>query len=279
MDMSLYGKLAAVALICSLTFSGYALTNARGFSMMATPDYDLTIDNLPVNFTDEKTLYLDTQTNNRGFVIYQDHLRIRSQYLTYWDFNESYEHEDVCYVIGQYAYAYVPAENLTLDSITEINRFRLSSWNGTVTVSSSSYSPSRMVLHVNSTENASLLIEAVSLVFASRYHVYYDDNYSHSLVVGASGIIAVNYTGPWSNHTITLSYAGSLTIVPSLYLNIIYVFLTLGVFITVTKTMVLPMRQKSLRPGEVQKNLIKSAIYIVVASTLLCMMTDIFIGG
>lgn len=244
----------------------------------AAPSYDLTVDDVPISLGD-KTLRIDTETNYRAYVIHEDYVNIRSEYITYWDFNETYDHEDVCYVIGDYVYAHVPAENLTLDTITEINRFRLSSWNGTVSVSALSYSMANLTLQVNSTDNASLLINVVGLNFASRYHVYYDGEYSRSMIVDATGILELNYSGPWSNHTITMSYGGSVTVVPSAYLNIIYIFLTMGVFVTVTKTMVLPMRQKSLQPAEVQRNLIKSAIYIVVASTCLCMMTNLFIGG
>lgn len=269
-------KILTVAMTFMLCLSGYFQMMAKG---IASVDHDLVVSDMPVGFDNGKTMRIDTQTNYRSFVIYNDCLRIRSQYLTYWDFNETYEHEDVCYVIGEYVYAYVPPENLTLNSITEINRFQLSSWNGTVSVHSSQYSINRMTLIVNATTNASLLIRPVGLEFASRYRVLVDDEEVTSCVVNMAGYFEYNYTGVWSNHTITLLYSGSLVIVPSTYLNIIYIFLTLGVFITVAKAMILPMRQKKLTPHQVQRTLVRAGIYIVVASTLLITMTNMFIGG
>ena len=183
-------KLAAIALVCLVGLMGYVVTSKAAMSV----DYDLVIDDMPVNFTDNKTLRIDTQTNDRGFVIYDDYLHIRSPYLTFWDFNETYDHEDVNLVIGQYCYAYVPAENLTLDSITEVDRFQLSSWNGTVSVQCVSDSADRMILEVNSTDNATLLVRAVGLHRNYEYRILVDDVQIGWKTVNVNGWFEYNYT-------------------------------------------------------------------------------------
>ena len=89
--------LAALTVV-SVCLLGYVVMSVSGLG--ADPEYDLTVDNIPVNFSDNKTLYLDTQTNDRAFIIYNNYMQIRSQYLTFYDLNNSYAHEDVNLVIG-----------------------------------------------------------------------------------------------------------------------------------------------------------------------------------
>jgi hypothetical protein len=269
-------RLAALLMVAVLSCLGYTAMYAWAF---ADPEYDLTVDNIPVNFDGNKTLYLDTQTNDRGFVIYNDHLKIRSQYLTFWDFNESYDHEDVCLVNGSYAYATVPAMNLTLDSITEINRFQLSSWNGTVTVGCTEYSASRMTLQVNSTDNATLLIRAVELHRNYEYRVFVDDQPREWLKVNDAQYIEYNYTGDWSNHTITLLQYGQYITVPSASLYMIQLFLILGVVFVVIKLLVWPLRnQKPVNLDLLMRRFFYAGMYIVISSFAIILTFKLFVG-
>lgn len=269
-------KLASIALLSSVLLLGYTLMSVSGG---ADPEYDLTIDNIPVNFDGDTTLYVDTQTNDRGFVIYNNHLLIRSQYLTFWDFNETYEHEDVCYVTGSYAYATVPAQNLTLDSITEINRFQLSSWNGTVTVGCTEYSASRMTLQVNSTDNATLLIRAVELHRNYEYRVFVDDQPREWLKVNDAQYIEYNYTGDWSNHTISLLQYGQYTTVPSASLYMIQIFLILGVVFVVIKSLVWPLKdQKPVNLDILMRRFFYAGMYIAISSFAIILTFKLFVG-
>ena len=214
-------RILAICLVLSFSLTGFVVSSA----MTDPPTYDLTVDNIPVNFDDDKTMYVDTQTNDRAFLIYNDHLKIRSAYLTFWGFNETYEHEDICFVSGSYAYALVPAINLTLNSITEVNRFEFYAWNGTVGVQCSDYSTNRMTLQVNSTDNATLLIRPTGLTRNYEYRVVIDGNAVGWAHVNSQGYFEYNYTGDWSNHTITFTLIGRITEVPAMYLNIIQIFL------------------------------------------------------
>lgn len=278
MNFKLLLKLVSILLVVSASLLGYVLTSVSG--MNADPDYDLTIDNIPVNFDDEKTLYLDTQTNDRGFVIYQDYLLIRSSYLTFYDLNDSYVHEDVNLVIGNYAYATVPARNATLDSITEINRFELSSWNGTVSVQCSAYGTTRMTLEVNSTDNATLLIRAVGLHRNYEYRVLVDDQPVDWLRVNDAQYIEYNYTGEWSNHTISFVQYGQAVEVPSQSLYLIQVMLCLGVVAVVLKSMVLPLvkSRKTISNDILFKTTMKAMVYIVVALFMITLVFKMFVG-
>ena len=268
-------RAVSIVLVTIIGIAGYAFTSAIAAD---APQYDLTIDNMPVNFTAETTMRLDTQTNDRAFVIYEDHLRIRSQYLTFWDFNETYDHEDVNLVTGAYAYAVVPAMNLTLNSITEINRFQLSSWNGTVSVRCSEYGINRMTLLVNSSDNATLLIRAVDLSVGYEYRVLIDGAPTDWVRANWHDYFEYNYTGSWSNHTITFVLISGPTLVPQMYLYLIQVFLILGVFIAVSKKMILPLRHKELKPNETMKNLFQAAIYIAVSMALITIVFHMFVG-
>ena len=272
---SYYGRrLLALLVAISACLAGYTLVQAA----FDAPEYDLTIDNMPVNFTLDRTMHIDTQTNDRTFVIYTDHMKIRSQYLTFWDFNETYEHEDVNLITGAYCYAAIPAENLTLDSITEINRFQLSSWNGTVSVRCSDYSVNRMTLLVNSSDNATLLIRAVGLSVGYEYRVLIDGAPTGWVRANWHDYFDYNYTGSWSNHTISFVLISGPTLVPLMYLNLIQVFLILGVFIAVSKKMILPLRHKELKPNEMMKNLFHAAIYIAVSMALITIVFQMFVG-
>lgn len=278
MKSPLRPRIAGLFLILSMCFAGYAVTSSLGYF---DSSYDLTLDNIPVNFTAEKTLYVDTQTNDRGFVVCDTYLLIRSQYLTFYDLNNSYEHEDSNLVIGAYCYATVPAQNATLDTIRPIDRFQLSSWNGTVTVSTSSYTTKRMVLQVNSSDNATLLIRAIGLDWPHRYRIHIDGiAQSNMLTASHAGEIEYNYTGAWSNHTITFSDMGAPVIVPTIYLNIIELFLIIGLFVTVAKVMILPVTSKqNVPPDVVTRNLIHAAIYIAIGLTAIGLVFNLFIGG
>ena len=272
-------RVLAFVLAVTLGLSGYAIT-----STLATdaPEYDLTIDNMPVNLTDNKTLYIDTQTNDRAYVIHTDYIQIRSQYLTFWDFNETYPHEDVNYVIGDYCYAHVPAENLTLDTVTEINRFQLSSWNGTVSVQCVSDDSERMVLEANSTDNATLLIRAVGLHRYYEYRILVDDSPVGWGVADVNGEFEFNYTAGWSNHTIEFRLMGYLSEVPSAYLTLIQLCLCLAVAMVVIKTMVLPLTDEKVRgrltPHEMTKTLIQAGLYIMVATLFVLLVFRLFAG-
>ena len=231
-------KPMAAFIIAVLSLLGYTITDVYGG---ASFDYDLVVDDMPVNFNDDVTMRIDTQTNDRGFVIYNDYLLIRSPYLTYWDFNETYEHEDVNLVNGSYCYAYVPAENLTLNSITEINRFRLSSWNGTVSVQCSEYGTDSMILEANSTDNATLLIRAVGLHRYYEYRVLVDSAPVAWVTTDVNGAFEYNYTADWSNHTIQFVLMGGIVEVPNAYLTLVQIMLCLAVALVVLKSMVLPL--------------------------------------
>lgn len=275
MGVSLSPKLASIAILSSIVLLGYTLMSVSGG---ADPEYDLTIDNIPVNFDDNKTLYLDTQTNDRGFLIYNDHMFIRSQCLTFYDFNETYEHEDVNLVIGSYCYQYVPAVNLTLDTITPIDRFILSSWNGTVSVKCSEYGSNRMTLEVNSTDDATLMVRATELTYGNEYRVIIDGEPQGWVRVNWQQYFEYNYTGDWSNHTIVFLQTGGVTFVPSTYLNIIQVFLYLGLFVVVAKQMILPLKDKRMTEKEMTNTLIKVTIYIVVGISMISIVFHIFVG-
>lgn len=270
-------KVGILAVILSGCYLGYTLMSVSGLS--ADPEYDLTIDNIPVNFDDDKTLYVDTQTNDRAFVIYNNHLKIRSSYLTFWDYNESDSHEDICYVNGSYAYAIVPAANLTLDSITEINRFVLSSSDGTVGVQCISYDSDSMTLEINSTDaDASLTVRAVGLTYGHEYRVVVDGDTRSWVRVNWQNYLEYNYTGDWSNHTLSFIHIGGVTFVPNTYLNIIQVFLYLGLFVVVAKQMVLPLKDKRISDKERMNTLVKAAIYVVVGCSMISIVFHLFVG-
>ena len=270
-------KLVAIALVCSVCFMGYTLMSVGAF---VAPEYDLVIDDIPCNFTNNKTIRIDTQTNDRGFVIYSDYLHIRSQYLTFYELNNSYEHEDINYVIGGYCYTPdIPAQNATLDTITEINRFQLSSWNGTVTVQMpTQYSTNRMELVFNSTDNATLLIRAVGLHAGDEYKIIVDGDSQGWQWVNAQQYLEYNYTGDWSTHTVVFQFTGRAIEVPAQYLYLIEVMLCMGILIAVVKEMVLPLKKKNYRPEEITKALIKATMFIVVGMALVIAVFRMFVG-
>ena len=269
-------KLVAIAIVCSMCFMGYSLMSVLATE---TPEYDLTIDDIPCILGDE-TLRIDTQTNDRGFLIDNDGVTIRSQYLTFYELNNSYEHDDINYVVGGYCYTpEIPAQNATLDTIIEINRFQLSSWNGTVTVQRpTEYSTNRMELTINSTDNATLLIRAVGLHAGDEYKVFVDGESQGWRWVNDYQYLDYNYTSDWSTHTVVFQFTGRAVEVPAQYLYIIEVMLCMGIFIAVVKEMILPLKKKNYRPEEITKALVKSVIFIVVGMGLVILVFRLFVG-
>ena len=275
--MKAFSQMALAGAVLSLCIIGNSAMMT--WATLDAPSYDVLFDDAPVEFADDKTLRLDVASNDRAYLVYDDHLQIRSSYITYYDLNNSYEHEDVNYVIGAYCYTPpIPAQNATLDSVTEINRFNFYAWNGTVSVQAMQYSANRMTLEVNSTDNATLLVRPVGLSHGYEYRVLVDGDTVGWARVNSQGYFEYNYTGDWSNHTITFTLIGRVTAVPSMYLNIIQVFLYLGVFVVVSKEMLLPMRQKQMRPEEVTERLIKAAVYIVASLAIISLVFKLFIG-
>ena len=276
MDTYYRRRLLAISLAGLLTLTTFTLT-----SVLATepPEYDLTIPDIPCVLGDE-TFRIDTQTNDRGFLISNDGVTIRSQYLTFYELNNSYEHDDINYVVGGYCYTpEIPAQNATLDTIIEINRFQLSSWNGTVTVQRpTQYSENRMVLTVNSSDNATLLIRAVDLHRNYEYRIIVDDVKVGWIRVNSDRYFDYNYTGDWSNHTITFQLTSKATEVPAEYLGIIQVMLCMGVFIVVIKSMVLPLKKPGISQAVMTRTLIKASVYIIVASAMIVLVFQMFAG-
>ena len=270
-------RLFSIALVGSLALAGYGF-----MSILATEDitYGLTMDNVPVNFDDDLTLYIDTQTNYRRYMIFNDNLVIQSQYLTFYELNNSYEHDDINYVVGGYCYTpEIPAQNATLDTITEINRFQLSSWNGTVTVQRpTEYSTNRMELTINSTDNATLLVRAVGLHAGDEYKVFVDGEVQGWRWVNDYQYFDYNYTGDWSTHTVVFQFTGRAVEVPAQYLYLIEAMLCMGIFIAVMKEMVLPLKKKDYRPEEITKALIKATMFIVVGMALVIVVFRMFVG-
>jgi hypothetical protein len=278
MDSYVANRALAILVALSILGLGYTLMSVSGG---AAVDYDLTIDNIPVNFSAEKTMYLDTQTNDRAFIIYNDYLKIRSQYLTFYDLNTSYEHDDVNQVIGAYCYTTIPAQNATLDSITPVDMFELSSWNGTVTVSAVSTDLDHPTLEVNSTTNASLFIRVHGLHRNYEYKIFIDGHpeLDSWVRVNDAQYIEYNYTGPWSLHTITFQKYGQAVEVDASSLLIIQIMLCLGVTLGVFKTMVLPLKdQKPIRSEILIKTFIKAGVYIVVGVTIIVLTFNLFVG-
>lgn len=275
MNRSFAGGVVTVMAVLTTVAAGYALMTAWA---MTTTDYDLHIDNIPVAFTDDKTLYLDTQTSGRAFIIYDDHLKIRSEHLTFYDFNESDGHENINYVTEEFCYAVVPAVNLTLDNIQQVDRFEFYAWNGTVGVQCLQYTTRTMRLIVNSTDNATLLIRPVGLTQFYEYKVLVDSNVTAFRAVNAEGYFEYNYTGDWSNHTITFVLSGRITSVPSAFLTIIQTFLFLGVFVVVAKQMIWPLKDRRFKPEEVTRRLVHAAVYIIVGLLFITLTFDFFTG-
>ena len=269
-------KLVAIVVVCAMCFMGYSL-----MSVLATDasGYDLTLDDVPCALGDD-TLRLDTQTNDRAFLIFEDNVKIRSQYLTFYELNNSYEHDDINYVIDDYCYTpEIPAQNATLDTITEINRFQLSSWNGTVTVQRpTDYSENRMTLTVNSSDNATLMIRAVDLHRNYEYRIIVDDVKVGWIRVNSAQYFEYNYTGDWSEHTITFQLMGMATEVPAQYLGLIQIMLCMGVFIVVVKSMILPLKKPGISQAVMTKTMIKAAIYIVVSVSMIVIVFQMFAG-
>lgn len=277
MSFSLSAKVLSIALVCSASLLGYAMMSGGAGNAV---DYDLAINNIPVEFDGNKTLYLDTQTNDRSFLIYNDYLQIRSQYLTYYDLNNSYEHEDVNLVIGDYCYTpAIPAQNATLDSVTMVDRFTFHAHNGTVSVKTTEYTSSRMTLEINSTdENATLLIQANSLTYGHEYRVIIDGDTQGWLRVNWDKYFQYNYSAGWSNHTVTFQDIASVTMVPNTYLQLTQTFLILGLWLSIAKYMVLPMKDRKMRPQDMQKTVVKAMVYIVVGTAFIMVTFKMFIG-
>lgn len=264
--------------IGSLCLMGYTVTYALAD---ADPEYDMTIDNIPINFDNDKTLYLDTQTNDRAFIIFDDYLQIRSSHLTFYDLNNSFPHEDINLIIGEYAYTpSIPAQNATLDSIRPIDRFEFWAWNGTVSVQCSEYGASRMTLEVNSTDNATIIIRCLDLHPNYDFRVIIDGEPLGYLRVNYARYMEYNYSGDWSNHTITFVQVGQAFEVPASSLLMIELMLCLGVVIGVFGKMVMPLvTTKSTINNKVLFETVRDAvIYIVISLTLIGLVFKLFVG-
>jgi len=205
MRVGLSSKLACIAILGSVLLMGYTLMSVSGG---ADPEYDLTIDNIPVEFNDGKTLYLDTQTNDRAFVIFSDYLQIRSHYLTFYDLNISDGHSDTNLVSGDYCYATIPSVNATLNSIRPVNNIALSTDSGSVTVSVLKNTDRKIQLRVNSSNHASLNIQFYDLLPYDNYKFSVDGDRVSIDKTNDQGVLEYSFDGPWTTHTLTLEYAG-----------------------------------------------------------------------
>ena len=197
-------KVVAIALVCSICFMGYALTSSMALD---TPDYDLTIDDMPVSLGDE-TLRIDTQTNDRAFIIHSDYIQIRSQYLTFYDLNISDGHADTNIVSGNYCYATIASINATLVNVREVNNIGLSTDSGSVTVSVLKNTNTLIKLRVNSSNDAELNLFFYNLIPFEKYKLSVDGERIDMKKATGTGGIAFEYDGTWSSHTLTLSYEG-----------------------------------------------------------------------
>ena len=141
------------------------------------------------------------------------------------------------------------------------------------------YSTDFMVLDVNSTDNATLLIRAVGLHRNYEYRVLVDDAPVAWLRVNSGQYIEYNYTGDWSNHTITFDMKGHITEVPAVYLNMILLFIILGATVSVIRSLVLPYKQgMKVSPKDQLKIIIKGVLFIAVASSLIVVLFKMFVG-
>ena len=198
---------AWVVSVLLLSLSAFALMN--GIASLP-PDYDLVVDNLPCDFNDGKTLFVDTQTNHRDFVVYSDHLLIRSHYLSFYDLNISDGHRDTNLVSGDYCYATIPSVNATLVNVREIDNLGFSTDSGSVTVSILKNTRTTVKLRVNSSNDASLNIFVYDLIPFDKYKFSVDSHRVEIAKASESGTLVFEYDGVWSSHTLTISYEGFL---------------------------------------------------------------------
>jgi len=205
MDTYYTRRLVAVGLICSVVLTGFSLLSVLA---SVTPEYDLTMDNMPCNFDDNKTLYIDTQTNDRGFVIYNGYLLVRSHYLSFYDLNISDGHTDTNLVSGSYCYATIPAVNATLTDIREVNNIGFSTDSGSVTVSIIKNTRTLIKLRANSSNDAELNIFVYNLIPYDKYKLSVDGDRVEMKKSNGDGSISFEYDGAWSSHTLTISYEG-----------------------------------------------------------------------
>jgi len=205
MDTYYTRRLVAIALILSFGVTGPSFVTVLASE---TPEHDLTIDNIPCNFNDNKTLYIDTQTNDRGFVIYNDYLLVRSHYLSFYDLNISDGHSDTNLVSGAYCYATIPAVNATLTDIREVNNIGFSTDSGSVTVSIIKNTRTLIKLRANSSNDAELNIFVYNLVPYDKYKLSVDGDRVEMKKSNGNGSISFEYDGAWSSHTLTISYEG-----------------------------------------------------------------------
>jgi len=196
---------AWVVSVLLLSLSAFALMN--GIASLP-PDYDLVVDNLPCDFNDGKTLFVDTQTNHRDFVVYSDHLLIRSHYLSFYDLNISDGHRDTNLVSGDYCYATIPSVNATLVNVREIDNLGFSTDSGSVTVSILKNARTLIKLAVNSSNDARLNIFVYDLIPFDKYKLSVDGDRVEMKKSNGDGSISFEYDGAWSSHTLTISYEG-----------------------------------------------------------------------
>ena len=205
MDTYYTKRLLAIVLVGSLTLTGFALVSVLAAE---TPEYDLTLDNIPCNFDNNKTLNIDTQTNDRGFVIYNEYLLVRSHYLSFYDLNISDGHTDTNLISGEYCYATIPAVNATLTNIREVNNIGFSTDSGSVTVSIIKNTRTLIKLRANSSNDAELNIFVYDLIPYDKYKLSVDGDRVEMKKSNGDGSISFEYDGAWSSHTLTISYEG-----------------------------------------------------------------------
>ena len=205
MDAFYTRRIAVLALVCAIGLTGHTLMTTLAY---ASVSYDLTVDNIPCNFNDGKTLYIDTQTNDIGYVIYATSFQIRSTHPNTYELNISDGHRDTNLVSGDYCYATIPSVNATLVNVREIDNLGFSTDSGSVTVSILKNARTLIKLAVNSSNDARLNIFVYDLIPFDKYKLSVDGDRVEMKKSNGDGSISFEYDGAWSSHTLTISYEG-----------------------------------------------------------------------
>lgn len=206
MDREFANRILVALIVGSLCFMGYTVTSVAwaGYA----DDYDLTIGNIPVQFDGNKTLYLDTQTNDVGFVIYNAYLQVRSSHPHYYSLNITDGHANSNLVTGNYCYSMVASVNATLNNVYTYSNIDLSTDAGSVTVSVLKNTKQKIELRANSSNNASLNLYFSDLIPWDKYKFSVDGNRQSMDKANETGQLEYEFDGSWSSHTLTLEYAG-----------------------------------------------------------------------
>ena len=195
-------KIVAIAVLSSLCMVGYTLTAYGGM------DPDLVVDNTRCDFSDGKSLYIDTQTTSRSFVLSNTFLQIRSHYLSFYDLNISDGHADTNVVSGDYCYATIPSINATLIDVREVDNLGFSTDSGSATVALLKNTRTTIKILVNSSNDASLNIFVYDLIPFDKYKFSVDGHRVEITKASESGSLIFAYDGDWSSHVLTISYEG-----------------------------------------------------------------------